>query len=339
MVRICVTGGAGFIGSNFVRRLIETTESDVVVLDLLTYAGNLENLEGLEETGRMTFVKGSVCDADVVARAVEGCGAIVNFAAETHVDRSISDPSVFLETNVEGPQVLMKAAKDRGVRFVQVSTDEVYGSLTDTGLFTESSPLDPSSPYAASKASADLLLSAFVRTFGLDAVVTRCGNNYGPRQFPEKLIPLFVTNALEDKPLPLYGDGLNVRDWIHVDDHCDAIMAVMEAGETGQVYNISASQELTNKEIAERLLDCLGKPWDLVHHVEDRPGHDRRYALDASKLCARTGWRPKVDFDRGLAQTVAWYRDNVAWWQRIKSGEYRRFYDKLYGDRLKTPKG
>ena len=342
MVRLCVTGAAGFIGSNFVGRVLCDGETGVTVLDALTYAGNLENL-GEFESGvgaeRYRFVRGSICDPSAVEDAASDCDAIVNFAAESHVDRSIADPGAFIDANVHGPRVLMDRAVKSGIRFVQVSTDEVYGSLGPRGLFTEESPLDPSSPYAASKAAADLLVNAYVTTFGLDAVITRCGNNYGPRQFPEKLIPLFITNAIDDRELPLYGDGLNVRDWIHVDDHCDAIRAVLEKGATGRVYNISARGELSNREICDRILSLLEKPASLVRYVSDRPGHDRRYALDASRIAGELGWQPAVGFEDGMAQTIDWYRNNRRWWERIKSGEYLDYYDRLYGDRLGRASG
>jgi dTDP-glucose 4,6-dehydratase len=333
-VKLLVTGGAGFIGSCFSRQAVLDHGDEVVVLDALTYAGNLENLTTLEGAKNYRFVHGSICDANVVAAAVEGCAAVVNFAAESHVDRSLQDPDVFLETNVRGPRILMAAALRAGARFVQVSTDEVYGSLGATGRFTESSPLAPSSPYAASKAAADLLVGAYRTSYGLDAVVTRCGNNYGPRQFPEKLIPLFITNALDDQSLPLYGDGLNVRDWIHVDDHCRAIRLVMERGVDGAVYNISADTERTNREMCEAILRELGKSWGLVRYVADRPGHDRRYALDSSRLRSELGWMPSIELETGLRSVIAWYRDNRGWWERVKSGEYRTFYEKQYGARL-----
>jgi len=333
-VRILITGGAGFIGSCLVRVLVERGRDEVVVLDALTYAGNLENLAGLDASSRYRFVHGSICDEAAVAEAVEGCHAVINVAAETHVDRSIDVPGVFLDTNVQGPRVLMDAVRARGGRFVQVSTDEVYGDLEDREPAAEDSPLAPSSPYAASKAAADLLVSAYSRTYGLDAVVTRCGNNYGPRQFPEKLIPLFITNALDDHQLPLYGDGLNVRDWIHVEDHCAGILAALERGRTGRVYNISAGFTLTNRDVCRRLLELLGKPESLVRRVTDRPGHDRRYALDSTRIRDELGWQPRIPFAEGLAATVDWYRVERKWWERVKSGEYRRFYDKLYGDRL-----
>lgn len=333
-MRILVTGGAGFIGSCLVRKLVESGRDEVVVLDALTYAGNLENLAGLDGSSRYRFVHGSIRDEAAVAEAIDGCRAVVNVAAETHVDRSIDAPGVFLDTNVQGPRVLMDAVRARGGRFVQVSTDEVYGDLEGRVPATENSPLAPSSPYAASKAAADLLVSAYSRTYGLDAVVTRCGNNYGPRQFPEKLIPLFITNALDDRELPLYGDGLNVRDWIHVEDHCAGILAALERGRTGCAYNISAGCTLTNRDVCRRLLELLGKPESLVRRVTDRPGHDRRYALDAARIRDELGWQPRIPFAEGLAATVDWYRVERNWWERVKSGEYRRFYDKLYGDRL-----
>jgi dTDP-glucose 4,6-dehydratase len=334
LVKLLVTGGAGFIGACFVRQTIADTTDEVVVLDALTYAGNLENLAGLEQNGRFRFVRGSICDPEIVEVAIDGCDAVVNFAAETHVDRSITDPGIFVETNVQGPRVLMSAAQSRKLRYLQVSTDEVYGSLGPEGYFYETTPLDPSSPYAASKAAADLLVGAYITTFGLDAVITRCGNNYGPYQFPEKLIPLFITNALDGNDLPLYGDGLNVRDWIHVEDHCRAIRTVLEKGATGRAYNVSAGGELNNRQICERILDVLGKPWDLVRFVEDRPGHDRRYALDASLLRTELGWEPQVDFDAGIQSTIDFYCNNRDWWERIKNGEYMSYYDRMYSQRL-----
>jgi len=335
-VRLLITGGAGFIGSCLVRTIVDRGRDEVVVLDALTYAGNLENLEGLESSGRYRFVHGSIRDEAIVAAAIEGCDAVINVAAETHVDRSIDEPGVFLETNVQGPRILMDAVRASGGRFVQVSTDEVYGDLEARPPAHEEAPLAPSSPYAASKAAADLLVAAYCRTYGLDAVITRCGNNFGPRQFPEKLIPLFITNALEDRELPLYGDGLNVRDWIHVEDHCAGILAALERGRAGRIYNISAGCTLTNQELCRRLLELLDKPESLVRRVADRPGHDRRYALDASRIRAELGWEPRIPFAEGLGATVDWYRVERAWWERVKSGEYKRFYAKLYGDRLKS---
>jgi len=333
-VRLLVTGGAGFIGSCFARQAVLEHGDEVVVLDALTYAGNLENLVELKASPQFRFVHGSICDPDAVSRAIEGCGAVVNFAAESHVDRSLRDPDLFLETNVRGPRILMTAALCASARFVQISTDEVYGSLGETGRSDEASPLAPSSPYAASKAAADLLVGAFRTSYGLDAVITRCGNNYGPRQFPEKLIPLFVTNAIDDQPLPLYGDGLNIRDWIHVEDHCRAIRVVLERGAGGAVYNISAEFERTNRAICAMVLQHLGKSWDLVRHVADRPGHDRRYALDPGRLRRELGWEPTIDLETGLAATIRWYLENRGWWERVKSGEYRRFYELQYATRL-----
>jgi dTDP-glucose 4,6-dehydratase len=341
-MKILVTGGAGFIGSAFVRGLLEGSAAmkpmpgvQVVVLDALTYAGNFENLAGLEGREDFHFLHGSIVDEVAVAAAVEGCRAIVNFAAETHVDRSLLEPGTFVETNVQGTRVLLDAARRAGARFVQVSTDEVYGSLGEDGLFREDSPLSPSSPYAASKAAADLLVGAWVVSYGVDAVVTRCGNNYGPRQFPEKLIPLFVTSALEDRELPLYGDGLNVRDWIHVDDHAAAVRAVLEQGVSGRVYNVSAGCEVTNVDLVRRLLAILDKPWSLVRPVRDRPGHDRRYALDASRLRDELDWQPSIPFEEGLATTVAWYLANTSWCEHVRSGAYLDYYERQYGERLR----
>lgn len=335
-MRVLVTGGAGFIGSSLVRQILERNGDEVVVLDALTYAGNLENLAGLEGSPRYLFVRGSICDEAAVAQAMDGCRAVINVAAETHVDRSIAEPGVFLKTNVDGPRVLMDAARRRNCRFVQVSTDEVYGDLDSSARADESAPLRPSSPYAASKAAADLLVGSYCRTYGLDAVITRCGNNYGPRQFPEKLVPLFITNALDDRELPLYGDGMNVRDWIHVDDHCRGILAVLDGGKRGAAYNISAGRTATNREMCELILSELGKPSSLVRMVADRPGHDRRYALDASLLSTELQWGPRIGLEEGLAATVSWYREQRPWWEKVKSGEYRAFYDTLYGERLKA---
>ena len=341
-MKVCVTGGAGFIGSAFVRLLRGPGGSGsgarhrVVVLDALTYAGNMENLAGFENDPDFEFVHGSINEAASVELALAGCDAVVNFAAESHVDRSLSDPGAFVHTNVDGTRVLLAHAQAAGTRFVQVSTDEVYGSLGASGRFTETSPLAPSSPYAASKAAADLLVGAYVVSYGLDAVITRCGNNYGPRQFPEKLIPLLITRALGDHELPLYGDGLNVRDWIHVDDHCRAIFRVLEAGTAGRVYNISANEERTNRFVCERVLELLDKPWSLVRSVEDRPGHDLRYALSADRLREELGWGHEVGFEEGLRRTVDWYVDNEPWWRRVQSGDYRGYYEQMYGERLRS---
>jgi len=308
-----------------------------VTFDALTYAGNLANLDPVRDDPRHEFVLGDVADPAAVDEVLDrGIDAIVHFAAESHVDRSIADASAFLRTNAVGTQVLLDAARRRDVgRFVHVSTDEVYGSLGPDGRFSEASPLDPSSPYAASKAASDLLVLAAVKTHKIDAVVTRCTNNYGPYQFPEKLIPLFITNALEDEPLPLYGDGGNVRDWIHVDDHALALGIVLRRGRSGEVYNVSAESEWRNRDITSEILRRLDKPETLIRRVADRPGHDRRYALDARKLREELGWAPARSFGDGLDATIAWYREHEDWWRAVKSGEYRRFYDHWYGARLK----
>jgi dTDP-glucose 4,6-dehydratase len=336
-MKLLVTGGAGFIGANFVRYVLGChADARVTTLDSLTYAGNLANLEPLRGDSRHRFVRADVADPPAVAAALEdGVDAIVHFAAETHVDRSISDATPFLRTNVVGTGVLLDVARARGVgRFVHVSTDEVYGSLESGNCATEEFPLRPTSPYAASKAASDLLALAYARTHGLDVVVTRCSNNFGPLQFPEKLISLFITNALADEPLPLYGDGGNVRDWIHVEDHCAALDAVLRKGRSREVYNVGATNEWTNRDLTREILRRLGKSEDLVRRVADRPAHDRRYALDSTKLRRETGWAPQRSFAAGLDETIAWYQANEAWWRRVKSGEYRRFYDLWYGDRL-----
>jgi dTDP-glucose 4,6-dehydratase len=334
---LLVTGGAGFIGSNLVRFLRrERPEWTVVNLDKLTYAGNLESLAALQGDPKHVFVRGDIANAELVEHlcSQHGVTAILNLAAQTHVDRSILGPSIFVETNVSGTQVLLDAARRAKVkRFVQVSTDEVYGSLAAEGRFSEISPLQPSSPYSASKAAADLLALAYQRTFGLDVLVTRCSNNYGSHQFPEKLIPLMIANALEGKRLPVYGDGLQVRDWLHVDDHCAALVAALEKGRPGEVYNIGGDNEWPNLHIVKQLLQILGKPESLVEHVKDRPGHDRRYAIDARKARVELGWSPRVAFPDGLGRTVEWYVANRAWWERVRSGEYRAYYEKNYGAR------
>lgn len=343
-MKILVTGGAGFIGSNFVRWIFEREGKGqghrVIVLDSLTYAGNLQNLAGLEGQFDFRFCRGDIRDAELVAKLLreEQADAIVNFAAESHVDRSILDPLAFVKTNVEGTQVLLhEALKAKTARFVQISTDEVYGSLGPTGRFTESSPINPSSTYSASKAGADFLALAAGHTHGLNVSVTRCSNNYGPFQFPEKLIPLFITNALNDKPLPLYGDGKNVRSWLHVDDHSKAIMLVLQKGRSGEVYNIGGApeSEKENVDVTKQILKILGKPETLITPVGDRLGHDRRYAVDYTKIATELGWQPAVDFKTGISATVSWYRQNTEWWQSIKSGEYQKFYDRYYGDRLR----
>ncbi len=339
MKKIFVTGGAGFIGSAFVRLVLkESADIEIVDLDSLTYAGNLENLNGIDDA-RHRFVRGDICDREVVLDALPAdCDAIFNFAAESHVDRSISSADEFLRTNILGTQVLLDAARAKNVRrFVQVSTDEVMGSLPDDSdeFFTEASPLQPNSPYAASKASAEFVVRAARETFGLDTVVTRCGNNYGPRQFPEKLIPLMIANAINDDPLPIYGDGKNVRDWIFVDDHCRGIWKAYEKGVSGEVYNIGARNERQNLDVVGSLLDALGKPRSLITFVTDRLGHDRRYAIDPAKAETELGWKPLVSWDEGLKLTIDWYRDNQAWVEHIRNGDYRNYYKSMYGTALR----
>jgi len=334
--RLLVTGGCGFIGSNFIHwALREHPEIEIRNFDKLTYAGNLENLADVDNDPRYSFVRGDIADRGAVEAALEGgCDAVINFAAETHVDRSILDAGEFIRTNVLGAQVLIEAARAAGVaRFVQISTDEVYGSLGPAGYFTEDTPLSPNSPYSASKASADLVARSYFKTFGFPVIITRCSNNFGPYQFPEKLIPLFVTNALADEKLPLYGDGMNVRDWIYVDDHSSAIMAVLERGAPGEVYNIGGGNERANVEITRAILSILDKPETLIEFVKDRPGHDRRYAIDSSKIRSELGWRPAHTFEEALETTVKWYVDNPEWWRRVKSGEYKEYYRKQYGQR------
>ncbi len=337
MKAVLVTGGAGFIGSNFVRLLLrERLDWTVVNLDKLTYAGNAESLADLRDDSRHVFVRGDITNAELVEHLlrIHGVEAIINLAAESHVDRSILGPGIFIETNVSGTQVLLEAARHARVkRFVQVSTDEVYGSLGATGKFCETSPLKPSSPYSASKTAADLLALAYGHTFGMDVIVTRCSNNYGAYQFPEKLIPLMIANALEGRRLPVYGDGMQVRDWIHVEDHCRALLGALEKGSAGEVYNIGSDNEWSNIQIVTRLLEILGKPRELIEHVKDRPGHDRRYAIDAAKVRAELGWTPRIAFSDGLAQTVDWYVQNRGWWERVRTGEYRTYYERNYGAR------
>ena len=336
-MNVLLTGGCGFIGSNLVRLLLaERPDWRIVNLDKLTYAGNAENLAELERHTRYRFVRGDICDGGLVGELLrsEQIDAVMHLAAESHVDRSILTPAVFIDTNVRGTQVLLEAAREAGVkRFLHVSTDEVYGSLGPTGSFTEETPLDPSSPYSASKAGSDLLALAYARTFGLAVVVTRCSNNYGPYQFPEKLIPLMVANALRDLPLPVYGDGRNVRDWIHVEDHARGLLVALERGEPGQVYNFGASSERFNIDIVRQVLGLLGKPESLITYVKDRLGHDRRYAIDSSKAQRELGWAPRHRFEEGLAATVRWYVEHRPWWERVISGEYLTYYEKQYGGR------
>jgi dTDP-glucose 4,6-dehydratase len=333
---LLVTGGAGFIGSNFVLYMLkEFPEYKIINLDALTYAGNLENLKEVENHPNYKFVKGSITDYSLVeSLAQEGLDGIINFAAESHVDRSIEDPAIFVDTNIKGTQILLEVAKKYHLeRYLQVSTDEVYGSLGPTGYFTEKTPLEPNSPYSASKTGADLLVRAYHETFGMNTVITRCSNNYGPYQFPEKLIPLIISNALEDKPLPVYGDGLNVRDWLHVEDHCAAIALAFFKGKSGEVYNIGGNNERTNITIIKTILDLLNKPESLITYVKDRLGHDRRYAIDSSKIQAELGWKPKYTFETGIKETVEWYCNNQEWWTKIKSGQYREYYEKMYGNK------
>jgi dTDP-glucose 4,6-dehydratase len=337
MTRVLVTGGCGFIGSNFVRMVLaERPDWEVVNLDKLTYAGRLESLADVADDPRYRFVKGDICDAEAVAEAMTGCTVAVNFAAETHVDRSLLGAAHFIDTDMKGVLVLLEEARRCGLgRFVQISTDEVYGSIA-AGSFDESCVLNPRNPYAASKAGGDRLAFAYWATYGVPVVITRASNNYGPYQYPEKLIPLFVTNALRDESLPLYGDGRNVRDWLHVSDHCRAVLFVLDHGTDGEVYNIAGGNERENIAITREVLRLLGKPESLIRPVADRVGHDRRYSLAAGKLRS-LGWSPLVPFERGLAETVRWYAENEAWWRPIKAhdGEFRRYYEEQYGGRLK----
>lgn len=337
MAPLMVTGGCGFIGSNFIRHLLEADSTiDIVNVDALTYAGNLANLSDLAGNSRYRFVKADVADRDAMRSIVRGgVSGIIHFAAESHVDRSIQDSGPFVRTNIVGTQVLLDAAKEFKVaRYVQVSTDEVYGSLGPIGAFTEETPLAPNSPYAASKAAADLLVRSYVHTFGLNAVITRCSNNYGPYQFPEKLIPLFVSNLVSDQQVPVYGDGQQVRDWIHVRDHNQAVELVWRNGRAGEVYNIGGRCEKTNLELTHTLLELLGKPKSLIRYVADRPGHDRRYAIDCTKIERELGWQPQITFAEGLRETIRWYLDHEAWVNTIRSGDYLKYYERQYGSRL-----
>jgi len=334
-MKLIVTGGAGFIGSNFIHYILtEHADWQVTNLDKLTYAGNLENLTDIQNQPGYHFVKGDIANRKLVDKLLsQGFHVIVNFAAESHVDRSILDASPFIETNVKGTQVLLEGAKEHGIqRFIQVSTDEVYGSI-ERGEFTEKSPLSPNSPYSASKTAADLLCRAYFKTHHLPATVTRCTNNFGPYQFPEKLIPLAITNALEDKPVPVYGDGLNIRDWIFVHDHCRALDAVIQRGQPGEIYNIGGGNEKTNLELIRKLLELLDKPQSLIQFVTDRPAHDRRYALDCTRIATELGWKPAYSFEKALSATVDWYLKNESWWRSIKSGEYARYYEEMYHKR------
>ena len=349
MKRILVTGGAGFIGSNIIQYLLDHEKDNVLLvnLDLLTYAGNLENLRRAEGDPRYHFVKGDVRDDALVEKlfAEYDFDTVVHFAAESHVDRSITEPQVFLTTNILGTQTLLEAAKQHwslcpegkhcqeykpGVKYLQVSTDEVYGALGKTGMFTETTPLSPNSPYAASKASADLFVRAYHETFGLPVNITRCSNNYGPYQFPEKLIPLMIHNAQNDKHLPVYGDGMQIRDWLHVSDHCSAIATVLKKGRDGEVYNIGGNNEKANIEIVKLILAELGKPESLIQYVADRPGHDRRYAIDNTKITTELGWKPAYTFEQGMKETIQWYLSNGDWLEHVTSGEYQTYYQQMY---------
>ncbi|OAB41813.1 dTDP-glucose 4,6-dehydratase [Paenibacillus antarcticus] len=336
-MKLLVTGGAGFIGSNFVIYMLREHPSyQVVNIDSLTYAGNLENLKSIENHPNYSFVKTDITDSQAIDQIFQqGIDMVVNFAAESHVDRSILEPEVFVKTNVLGTQVLLDASKRYGVtKYVQVSTDEVYGSLGETGLFMESTPLEPNSPYSASKAGGDLLVRAYHETFGLPVNITRCSNNYGPYQFPEKLIPLIISRALSDQALPIYGDGLNIRDWLYVEDHCSAIDLVIHQGRVGEVYNIGGNNERTNLHIVKTILHELNKPESLITYVEDRLGHDRRYGIDPTKLAQELGWKPKHNFETGIKETIQWYLNNKEWWTRIQSGEYQQYQITQYGERL-----
>lgn len=339
-MKLLVTGGAGFIGSNFVRYILANYPQDSIVnLDALTYAGNLENLTDIQDDPRHTFVHGDITSPRDVSRVFRdhAIDAIVNFAAESHVDRSLHmGPRAFIQTNILGTQLLLDAARRHHIqRFLQVSTDEVYGSLGPTGAFTEETPLQPNNPYSATKAGADCMVRAANHSHGLDTVITRCSNNFGPYQFPEKLIPLMISTALENKPLPVYGDGLHVRDWIYVVDHCSGIDTVLRKGQSGEVYNLGGNYDVPNIQIVKSILRILGKPESLITYVKDRPGHDRRYAMDSSRVQRELGWKPAHQFEDALKATVDWYVAHPAWWQRVRSGEYRQAYEKLYGWRDK----
>lgn len=340
-MKICVTGGAGFIGGNFVHYMVNKyPEYEILNLDLLTYAGNLETLKPVENEPNYRFVRGDIADREFVMDLFEKekFDVVVNFAAESHVDRSISDPGIFVQTNVLGTQVLLDASKEYGVkRFHQVSTDEVYGDLPldrPDLFFHEDTPLHTSSPYSSSKASADLFVMAYFRTFGLPVTISRCSNNYGPYQFPEKLIPLMISRALDNEPLPVYGKGENVRDWLHVEDHCRAIDLIIHKGEVGEIYNVGGHNERTNLEVVRTILKALDKPESLIEYVTDRPGHDLRYAIDPAKIERELGWKPVYTFDTGIRQTIQWYLENKEWWGNIISGEYANYFENMYGERL-----
>lgn len=336
-MKFLVTGGAGFIGSNFILYMMKHHPNNYIInMDALTYAGNLENLRSVENHSNYLFVKADITDEQAVDKVFkQGIDVVVNFAAESHVDRSIREPGVFVNTNVLGTQILLDASKKYDVtKFVQVSTDEVYGSLGDIGLFSETTPLAPNSPYSASKAGGDLLVRAYHETFGLPVNITRCSNNYGPLQFPEKLIPLMISRALNDDVLPIYGDGLNIRDWLYVEDHCSAIDLVIRQGRSGEIYNIGGENERTNIHIVKTILEQLGKPESLISYVEDRLGHDRRYGIDPSKITEELGWKPIHHFETGIKETIEWYLSNKEWWTRIQTGAYRKYVAKQYGNLL-----
>jgi dTDP-glucose 4,6-dehydratase len=334
-MKILVTGGAGFIGSNFIRQLLENEgEYSVVNFDKLTYAGNLANLLPVASDPRYEFVKGDICDPGAVETAMTGCDAVVHFAAESHVDRTIYEPSACIETNVTGTFVLLQVGRKIGVqRFVHVSTDEVYGDIAPDCFADEDSPVGPSSPYSASKAASDLLVRSFVRTYNFPAVITRSSNNYGPYQFPEKFLPLMITNALEDRAVPVYGDGLQQRDWLHVEDNCRGIMSVLERGQIGAIYNIGGPDVVDNLTMARRILRIIDKPESLLEHVKDRPGHDRRYALNCRKIEKHLGWKPSISLDDGLRRTIEWYKSHGSWLAGVRDGEYRRYYEQYYDKR------
>ena len=340
-MKIFVTGGAGFIGSNFIAHVLSLNQDHRLVnYDKLTYAGNLSNLDGIVADPRYSFVKGDICDAIAVETAMRGCDAVVHFAAESHVDRSIYEPAPVIETNVTGTFILLQMARRLNIgRFVHISTDEVYGDMQPGAFADESSPIEPSSPYSASKAAADLLVRSYVRTYNFPAMITRSSNNYGPYQFPEKFLPLVITNALDDKPLPIYGDGKQQRDWLHVEDNCRGILAVLERGRIGEVYNIGGLDIEENLTLVHRVLQMMGKPVSLLSYVKDRPGHDRRYALRCDKMEQELGWKPAISLEQGLQQTIDWYRNNTKWMADVRDGEYCSYYEKYYENRDSTLRG
>ncbi len=338
-MRILVTGGCGFIGSNFIHYIHKTYKDiSVINVDKLTYAGNLENLSELSHSPRYHFIRGDIAEASLMEELIhKEVDAIVNFAAESHVDRSIEDPNAFIRTNVFGTFVILEALRkvfpEKKIRLIHISTDEVYGSLGETGAFTEDMPLRPNSPYSASKASSDMLVRAYNKTYGIPAIITRCSNNFGPYQYPEKLIPLMISNAMEEKELPIYGDGMHIRDWIYVEDHCRALDRVLHLGRDGEIYNIGGKSERSNLSVAKTILDILGKSHSLIRFVSDRPGHDRRYAIDFSKIERELGWRPEVSFEEGIQMTIEWYQKRKDWWKKIKTGEYLKYYESMYKNR------